>query len=177
MCLYDASAFFITKSKFFLAFFVFCVSIFCILRVKPQQIIGITDKQTELQLREQAAKRSQQNAEREMAELQAEIQKKREKSKLQYIISYYQNAAEEKIKTFVDYLKTTIQPDTEKKINEYLHTYDFRVLTDIHRKQAELSALEKEFHNMDRQHQEDIAKKYQTYLNFLSQFSSTGEQQ
>lgn len=36
MCLYSTSAFFITHCKYFHDFFVFCVSIFCILRVKPQ---------------------------------------------------------------------------------------------------------------------------------------------
>ena len=136
---------------------------------KRMQITGTKDKQRELQIREEAVKQSQRAAEQEMADLEKEIQRKREKSKTQYLINYYQNMAEEKIKAFAEYLKTTVQPDTEKKIEEYLQTYDFRILTDIHRKQAELSKLENEFHSMDRKKQEETSKKYQEYLIFLNQ--------
>lgn len=131
------------------------------------QIIGITDKQTELQLKKEAAERSRRTAEEEISDLEKEIQRKREKSKTQYLINYYQNMAEEKIKAFAEYLQMTIQPDIEKKMNHYLQIYDFNILSDIRRKQAELETLEQEFHSMDRKQQEETAEKYQKYIKLL----------
>ncbi len=142
---------------------------------KRMRIIDIKDKQAALQIREQAIKRNQQMAENELIELQAEIQKKCESSKLQYIISYYQNVAEEKIRAFIEYIEANVQPEMEKKINEYLNTYDFHILTDIHRKEMEFANLEKEFYNMDRKKQEETAKRYHIYLSFLMQFTLEGE--
>ena len=109
----------------------------------------------------------QASLERETKELQRKLNEKARAEKTRSIRKFYLSAVSEKVSDFCDYLLNDFQSDIDNKVQDYINTYDVKIMSDIKKAEENLERLNKEFSsgsNSELQDKLNILNEYDRYL-------------
>ena len=115
------------------------------------RLIDIKNEKQRLEAEKLLREKKQEETDKEIAKIQAEIAKTKSLHERNIIVKYYIDQSEHIVDDFVKYLINNVQPTIDDSIKKYIETYDFSIKTDISKKRAELAKLDEMFKSADRE--------------------------
>lgn len=134
---------------------------------KRAEILGIKNKKELLKLESDIAMQKQASLERETKELQRKLSEKARAEKTRSIRKFYLSAVSEKVSDFCDYLLNDFQSDIDNKVQDYINTYDVKIMSDMKKAKENLERLNEEFSsgsNSELQDKLNMLNEYDRYL-------------
>ena len=116
---------------------------------KRRELLDITDKIEQIKLEQEINRKKQAQSNREIEQLEKKLSEEAAKSRFKAIKDFYSDMAEEKINLFYKYLLSDFKNDIVENMEDYIVSYDYRILNDIKRKRKELEDIESQFKNKD----------------------------
>lgn len=134
------------------------------------ELLGLKSEQEKIALKKQIIEKKMAKADEQIKQKQKELEAQKQQAYVKAIKNYYSEESAKLIDAYSRHILKDIQPEIDKKMDNYINLYDFPVSGEIRRKRNELEELETMFRTSEKEQIEQELKLCNQYLNVLASF-------